>query len=180
MSAVVSLVRAQFLLTSRSRADRNVFEERDLTLDIGRKLGTEDGAIKKEVPSMLGVDEDMRSWSYFEILEHNVIVNRRITEAMDFCAGKAAAPDPDFDIKRDVMPSPEAGPEQFVAFEHSVADHIRAVSAIDVLRGTRRLDHPIFGPLDAHRWHCLFGFHLKLHRRQAEALETIVRAKEHL
>ena len=31
---------------------------------------------------MRGVDEDMRRWSFFMILEHNAIVNRSITASV--------------------------------------------------------------------------------------------------
>ena len=119
---------------------------------------------------MLGVDEDMREWSFYQILEHNVIVNDRISAAVLHLTGNGPAPEPDFDVKRDVMPQDSAGAEQVAEFKRSVEDHLTAVAKVPKLRGTEKTDHPIFGPFDAHRWHCMLGFHLQLHRKQAEAL----------
>ncbi len=33
-----------------------------------------------------------------------------------------------------------------------------------------RFFHPWFGPLDAHRWHCLLAFHQGIHRKQIQAV----------
>lgn len=38
------------------------------------------------------------------------------------------------------------------------------------LRGTAKYPHPLFGLYDAHMWHAMFGFHLKLHYKQAQML----------
>jgi hypothetical protein len=36
------------------------------------------------------------------------------------------------------------------------------------LRGTGTSPHPVFGDFDAHKWNCMFTFHLGLHLPQAE------------
>lgn len=177
MSLVRTIIRLRFSLTSREAATRLLESERDRTLEVARRLGEAGCRKTATVPAILGVDEDMRDWSIYQVLEHDTIVNRRLTGQMLFVAGAGPGPDPDFSIKHDVMPSPDPGPEQVGEFERSIADHLEAVAAIPKLRGTRKADHPIFGSFDAHRWHCMFGFHLQIHRKQAEALARILEAK---
>jgi hypothetical protein len=106
---------------------------------------------------MPGVDPDMRQWSFFQLLEHNAIVNRSITAVVTSLASNeeptgAGAIDP----KRDVLPAADAGPAQ--------------VARLGRLRGTRRKVHPVFGPFDAHRWHGMLGFHLAIHLGQARRI----------
>jgi hypothetical protein len=127
------------------------------------------------VPSLAGVDEDMREWSFAMILEHNVIVNRVITATLGRLAqGLPADPETCFDPKKDVMPSAAADAGQWEAFRGSVQDHVARVSVLDRLRGTDTTPHPLFGDFDAHQWTCLFGFYLLVHYRQALALRDVL------
>jgi hypothetical protein len=41
------------------------------------------------------------------------------------------------------------------------------VKGLERLRGTETAHHPIFGDFDAHKWNCMFSFHLGLHHKQA-------------
>ena len=72
-------VRAWFAVTGREQALRRseVVLEKYEALAAGLLPGA--GGRCVEVPPMRGVDEDMRQWSFFMILEHNAIVNRSIT-----------------------------------------------------------------------------------------------------
>lgn len=118
---------------------------------------------------MLGVDEDMRDWSFFMILEHNVIVNRVITTVVEkLVRGEEPVVEGVKDPKKDVMPSAHPGKEQVEAFRASVENHINTVSGLPRLRGTATKLHPVFGEFDAHRWHCMFALHLDIHCKQAE------------
>jgi hypothetical protein len=54
---------------------------------------------------MLGLNDDMKSWSVYQALEHNCIVNRRVTSQVLLATGNGPELDPDFEAKRDVMPS---------------------------------------------------------------------------
>ncbi len=113
----------------------------------------------------------MRDWSFFIILEHNVIVKRSVGSIV---RSLAPGEKPDGggirDPKKDVMPSTSPGPEQIEAFLLSVEHHLRTVESLPGLRGTQTLEHPVFGDLDAHGWHNMFGLHLEIHRKQAEAV----------
>ena len=163
-----AFVRSMFFFSSRKRAIGQAAGFLEKYNRLAEALHPEDGRCQVEVPPMPGVDEDMRNWSYYMILEHNTIVNRHISTVVDWLvAGKALDEAPAIDIKKDVMPSESPGEEQLRAFEASVADHIAMVRGLKRLRGTKTVPHVIFGPFDAHMWNCMFAFHLGLHYRQA-------------
>lgn len=145
-------------------------QERDRTIALSQRFPEEEARQNIPIPPILGIDPEMQEWNLYQVLEHNRIVNRRITAQLAHSAGIGPKPDPDFDPKRDVMPAPDVGPEALDGFARSVADHLALVESTPRLRGTPRSPHPLFGPFDAHKWHCMFGFHLRLHRRQIEAL----------
>ena len=66
------------------------------------------------------------------------------------------------------MPTSMADESQIEIFADSVNRHMEAVKSLKRLRGTRTSPHPIFGEFDAHKWNCMFAFHLGLHLPQAE------------
>lgn len=161
-------VRSLFTLRSRRKALQQCFEIRDKYLALAKGVSDEVGQMCIKVPPMRGVDEDMRAWSFFMILEHNVIVNQSITATVERLArgeplGKAARIDP----KKDVMPSLDADRSQVDRFADSIENHLKAVEGLKNLRGTGTSLHPVFGKFDAHKWNCMFGFHLSLHYPQA-------------
>ncbi len=121
---------------------------------------------------MPGVDSDMREWSYFMLLEHNAIVNRSIRAVVEHLAtGQPLAADGMIDPGKDVLPVANAGPEAIKAFRESCENYLALVETLGkLLRGTARKNHPLFGPFDAHLWHCMFGFHLMVHLRQAQMI----------
>lgn len=126
---------------------------------------------------MPGIDEDMRRWSFFMILEHNAIVNRAITATVvQLARGEAPSGEAMIDPKKDVMPSTLAVDSQIEFFADSVRQHLVAVKDLKSLRGTKTAPHPVFGSFDAHQWNCMFAFHLGLHLRQAKyVVRKIVR-----
>ena len=81
------------------------------------------------------------------------------------------------DLTQDVTPSANAGAEQTEAFRMSVQEHLEIVPRLSRLRGTATKRHPVFGTLNAHGWHCMFGVHLEIHRKQAEAVMRIIKAE---
>jgi len=168
MSILRTVVRCKFKLTLRAGADRTIRKEAARSAELARALGPELAARPVRVGKMPGVDENMRDWSMLETLEHNRIVNGMMRDVFDHLANGGPAP-PKVDTKRDVMPVGELGFEVVDAFEASVAEFLDVVAKAGKTRGTALKPHPLFGPFDAHMWHCIMGFHLMLHRRQMEA-----------
>lgn len=160
-------IRARFVVTSRAMADAQIKKASAFYLDHAANVGELAGRRRVLVPRMLGVDPDMRNWSFFMILEHNAIVNRSMTAVTASLArGETPSGRGAINPKTDVLPSADPGPEQIEAFRQSVADHLTTVAALESLRGSRTHKHPLFGDFDAHRWHCMLGFHLGVHRKQ--------------
>lgn len=169
MSLIRTIIRTRFSLTSRAAANRLLEKEARKTLALVESVAEVDAARPVTVPPMIGVDEDMRNWSLFMLLEHNTIVNGAMTAITEALA-KGEDFESSIDPKRDVLPSSGAGPEQIERFRRSVENHAKSVAELGDLRRTATWPHPIFGPFTAHQWHCMFGFHLMLHRRQAAGI----------
>ncbi|MHC4392697.1 MAG: hypothetical protein ACYS22_15475 [Planctomycetota bacterium] len=170
------LVRAKFATTSRKKAAELTRTMLGKYLRLAEGLDEASGRRPVRVPAMQGVDEDMRDWSFYMLLEHNAIVQRGITRVIaHLYRGEHPAEHETFDPKNDVMPSADPGPEQVEAFRSSVEDHLEAVSKLGKLRGTRALDHPLFGSFDAHKWNCMLGLHLVVHYRQAKHIASHAR-----
>lgn len=168
----------RFIFTSRQRAilqAEYILKKYEI---LAEGLNLKDGQIKIEVPPMRGVDKDMRRWSYYMILEHNTIVNRSISAIVGHLVrGEPLCDAARIDPKKDVMPSESAGGEQLHAFRESVTAHVKMVKDFRGLRGTKTMPHMIFGDFDAHKWNCMFSFHLGLHHEQAEYVVRGVKEK---
>ena len=166
---IKTAIRTLFIFTSREQALENseIVLRRYAKLADG--LSSEVGQRCIEVPPMRGVDEDMRKWSFFMILEHNAIVNRSITATVvQLARGEELSGPATINPKTDVMPSSSADASQFKDFADSITSHIAAVKSLKRLRGTGTSPHPVFGDFDAHKWNCMFAFHLGTHLPQAE------------
>lgn len=163
-----SIIRTRFLLTSRGKASEMIRNNADAYLELADRFGPESAIEPVTVPAMIGVDPEMRGWSFFQILEHNAIVNRSISSMVEALAlGNEPAGAALINPKTDVLPKGLSGPEQVEAFRSSVDDYLALVSTLPELKGTTERPHPVFGPFDAHKWHCMFGLHLGLHLKQA-------------
>ncbi len=173
---IAKIVRTKFASTTRIRARRQIVNEAGLTLKSVEAAGAE-AAKPVKVPSMLGVDEDMRDWSLLMILEHNALANAAITRTMK-SLGEGEVFESTVNPKTDFMPGVDPGREQVALFEASVESHLQALDALGNLRKTESLKHPVFGELNAHGWNCVFGFHLMLHRKQAEVIVRILKQGE--
>lgn len=166
---IKTAVRTLFTFTSREKALEKSANYLRQYSELAECTPREAGLICVEVPPMRGVDEDMRRWSFFMILEHNAIVNKSITATVVQLAGGQTLSGPaTINPKKDVMPSSSANESKIKVFSDSVSSHIEAVKNLKHLRGTATSPHPIFGEFDAHKWNCMFSFHLGLHLRQAE------------
>jgi len=165
---IKAAVRTLFLCQSRDQALRQSEALSAQYTELAARLSKEAGRMSVEVPRMRGVDEDMRRWSFFMLFEHNTIVNRSITASVvQLASGEALRGPATIDPKKDVVPSPSADESHVELFVQSVSDHIAAVRGIGNLRGTKTSRHPIFGHFDAHKWNCMFAFHLRIHLPQA-------------
>lgn len=161
-------VRTLFVLASSARVKKRLPRQLDAYMRLAGKLQGGQGSLPVNVPPMPGVDEDMRDWSFYMILEHNTLVNRSITAIVGRLArgeepGGPALVNP----KTGFTPSKSAAGEQITKFQDSIQEHLRTVESLGGLRGAKTVAHPLFGEFDAHKWNCMFSFHLKIHYKQA-------------
>lgn len=177
-SIIRPIIRTKFILTSRRRATAQIQQQQEQYLALAHEIDSHTGSKQVMVPMMPGIDEDMRNWSFFMILEHNTIVNRLITNTTRSLAhGKEPIGFDDFDIKKDVMPSGEPDMDKVSEFTKSIDFHNQVMASLGRLRGTKTEKHPLFGKFNAHRWHCMFAFHLQIHYRQAKYVAKHVTAE---
>jgi hypothetical protein len=176
---IKTTIRFLLVLTTHKRAKK---QEQHMLLNylkLSEGLTKEMGSQSVEVPPMTGVDEDMRRWSFYMILEHNEIVNRSISAIVEqLSRGEPLSGAATIDPKEGVMPSPYAGEEQILKFKDSVNYHLKLLDSLGNLRGTATAPHMIFGDFDAHKWNCMFSFHLKVHHSQAKYVIQTVKAKK--
>lgn len=176
-SVIRLLVRTRMKLTSRAVATAKIRDELSRYEGIMKSVPEEKWSESVRVPRMLGVDEDMREWSLLDICEHNAIVNRAMLDVVHSLATGEAMKQM-IDPKKDVMPKREMGAEALDDFEDSVEAYLSGISGLKHLRSTKSKKHPVFGMLNAHSWHVMFGLHLQIHRKQAEVLAEMLTKKD--
>ena len=170
-----SVIRTRFLLTRRESASASIEKIKNQYLQLAGCVDTSSGKIGTRVPPMMGVDPEMREWSFFQILEHNAIVNKIISRTVEKLAlGQDPAPDRPINPKTDVLPHHDCGADSAQEFYKSIDDHLMLIASLPDLRGTAETEHPVFGSFDAHKWHCMFGFHLNLHLKQARKVLALL------
>lgn len=171
------VVRSIFLFTSSNRVKEQAQRVLRDYINLAEGLSPENGSRSVLVPPMRGVDEEMRNWSFYMILEHNSIVNSAILATIQqLVRGEQLSGAATINPKSDVMPSISVGEEQVLRFQDSVNNHLKVVRTLGRLRGTKTSPHPIFGDFDAHKWNCMFSFHLKIHYGQARHVVRTVKA----
>jgi hypothetical protein len=170
---VKAIIRTRFTLTSHGAASAQAQRHLNSYLQLAQGVPEVAGSEPVTVPPMMGVDEDMRGWSFFMLLRHSTIVNHAISANVKRLALGEPEPKKKFHIKKDVMPEAESGIEQIALFKSSVLSHLEAVKSLGDLRNTATTDHPLFGSFDAHKWHCMFAFHMQIHLKQAEFVRRL-------
>lgn len=154
----------------KEATDAVIRSERDAILSLTAQGGDEQNARRVLIPRLRGMEDSSRHWSVFMVLEHLAIVNGGVGAAMrELAAGRV----PSGEVRTaDVKPRAQAGPESLDTFTRSCDLVMRVMAEIADPRSTPRHAHPWFGPLDAGQWHHMVAFHIRLHRRQIEAIRT--------
>ena len=155
---------------TRENAAALIVTERDRLLAMARELSVEAAARPTLIKRLPGLEDSSRNWSVFMTLEHLRIVNVEIAEALTLLA-QSRVPVRVVSTAA-VKPGAGIGPEVLAAFAQSCDVLASTVAGVADLRTKTRYDHPWFGPLDAAGWHAMAGFHLRLHRKQVECIQT--------
>jgi hypothetical protein len=115
-----------------------------------------------------GLEDSSRYWSLLMVLDHLRIVNSNGSEIIT-ALGNGVSLDRVADTAK-VKPSSDLGVEVIDAFVQSCQKIADATAEIPDLETAVKFKHPWFGPLSAAQWHFMLSFHMRLHRRQMEAI----------
>lgn len=166
-----TVIRTRLKYQSLEAGCMNLQKWGDKYIALAESLGAERAAQRCEVPVMMGVDPEMTGWSYYELLEHNTIVNQALSLNVQFLmTGRGKRLIEAFDPKTDVLPKGEINEACIERFRNSIDDHITLVRQFPALKSKERRAHPVFGPFDAHMWHGMTGVHLAVHFKQAQMI----------
>ncbi len=142
--------------------------EQEAITQLARGCGGGKGKRRVLIKRLRGMEDSSRHWSVYMTLDHLRIVNFACMEGIRALSrgqvpARAAS-------TAAVKPSPEAGEEILGQFEQGCELLLKSVEGIANLKTSVRYAHPWFGPLDAAGWHFMAGFHMRLHRKQVEAI----------
>jgi hypothetical protein len=154
---------------SRSRAEVTALfdEERRKILQLAGSCDGADGTRRILIKRLPGLEDSSRDWSVFMTLEHLRIVNEAVREGIRSLAeGKV----PEREASTAAVKPPVVDATAIGAFREGCDRFQEVVAPISDLRTAARYRHPWFGPLDAGGWHAMAAFHLRLHRKQVEAI----------
>lgn len=155
------------------RAPRNevselLMAERQTILDLVAPLSNETASRRVLIQRLRGLEDSSRYWSVLMTLDHLRIVNNGIAEAIKLL-GQGKAP-PREASTATVKPVTEVDESVVEEFAKSCEAIEQAAKSLSDLRTKARYAHPWFGPLDAGGWYFMSAFHLRLHRKQIEAI----------
>ena len=139
-------------------------------LDLAEPLTVEQMTIRVLVHGVLGIEDSSRHWSVALALEHLIIVGDTMAEIV-VALSHDRTPSVRVDIAAVKPPGELPAGEARDAYHRFLARYRQRISAaIADRRSRRRLEHPWFGEITAHQWHCLAAMHQRIHRRQIQAI----------
>jgi hypothetical protein len=169
MGRYVLLPWTSFTHSWRRASLRFVREGKEI-LRLAGALPVERADMRVLVKGVLGIEDSSRYWSVAMTLEHLIIVGDKMAEII-VALSHEREPSERVDIAAVKPPGGLPAGEAIPAFEDFLQRYERRTSvSIGSPRARRRLIHPWFGPITAHRWHCLAAMHQGIHRRQVAAI----------
>lgn len=154
--------------TSRREVSALLATERQLILDLVTPLSIEKATCRVLIQRLRGLEDSSRYWSAYMTLDHLRIVNTGIAEAITLL-GQGKMP-PREASTATVKPSAAPAPSILSDFANSCDAIEQSARSLPDLQTKARYAHPWFGPLDAAGWYFMSAFHLRLHRKQIEAI----------
>ncbi len=162
------LFHSQRMLASRGKAQAVFQSEQEAIARLARACGPVKGGQRVLIPRLRGMEDSSRNWSVYMTLDHLRIVNFGCIEAIKSLArGQVPAR---VASTATVKPAVEVGEEIIGQFEQGCELFRKTLEGIADLKTSVRYAHPWFGAIDAAGWHFMAGFHMRLHRKQIEAI----------
>jgi hypothetical protein len=127
-------------------------------------------AVRVLIPRLRGLEDSSRYWSVWMTVDHLRIVNDQVAAVLGQLLADRTPPGAASTAA--VKPSPTADESVMAGFQQSCERVLATVAAAPSLQTRARFPHPWFGPLDAAGWHALVSMHMRIHRRQIEAIRS--------
>lgn len=168
MIAIRLLFRTLWLLSTRWMLTLTIQREMRRIRRVCSRIPPGEWRRAVRIPQSPGLSGVMLNWSAGMTLWHMAGVSESIRRTV-FSLATGRQPEAVNTAACDFPPH-DAGSEQLQRLETSVRAYLDAVSGLPGLRRSLRVRHPVFGMLNAHDWHGMFGLHLHIHRVQLEAV----------
>lgn len=148
---------------------RRLFEDEARTiLQLVDRISDAQGGKRVLIDRVRGIEDSRRHWSVFMTLEHLAMVHLGIVGVIK-SLGAGSKPGREVRIE-DVKPDPKTGPEAVEHFQKSLELVRKVGEGMKSRSKTPGHEHPWFGVLSARQWYALVCVHMKIHRRQIEAI----------
>lgn len=154
--------------TSRQDVSTFLATECQSILDLVTPLPPEKASRRVLIQRLRGLEDSSRYWSVLMTLDHLRIVNNGIAEAITLL-GQGEVPEREVSTAT-VKPVTEVDGSVVEEFAKSCEAIELAAKSLPDLKTTARYAHPWFGPFDAGGWYFMSAFHVRLHRKQIEAI----------
>ena len=123
-------------------------------------------------PRLIGIEDSSRKWSVLMVLEHLCLVNTEMIKLIQALAN-GTVPQGTIDIAL-YKPSSDVDYEAMTRFRKLSAEYANVIGTLIDHHGNLQLparyNHPWFGSLNAHQWHCLAAYHQRIHKRQMKKI----------
>ncbi len=147
---------------------REFSEERERIISLVTSIPPELASQQVLIKRLRGLEDSSRFWSVYMTLDHLRIVNQSITNVVSTLL-KGSKPELVVSTAA-VKPTPGIGAEALSEFAAVCDDFQRRFRTDNNMKTAVTLAHPWFGELNGEQWHFFAGFHMKLHRKQIEAI----------
>lgn len=156
------------LLTSDERALALFEREVDSLLAIVDEADLTDVCEQVLIGRITGIEDSSRNWSVLMVLEHLSMVNGDMLKIID-ALQRGIVPKGQVAIDY-YKPIADLDIEVIDRFKDVSYDFLETVRAFGKLKSRSEYAHPWFGMLTPHRWNVLAAAHMKIHRKQAQAI----------
>lgn len=152
---------------TRETLNRLFDEERAKIRALAESLG-ERASERVLIARLPGLEDSSRYWSVWMVLDHLRIVNSQIAGVIRLLR-EGKRPDRPASTAA-VKPDPGVDADVVAAFEEACTAFTTVVDETPNLRTNLSFPHPWFGPLNAAEWHAMGAMHMRIHRKQIEAI----------
>lgn len=154
--------------TSDERALMRFEQELDALLAIVDAADLDGVSEQVMISRITGIEDSSRNWSLLMVLEHLSMVNSDILKVID-ALNRGIVPKGQVAIDF-YKPVADLDVAVIDRFKDNAYDFLEVVRAHGKMSRSLFYTHPWFGSLNAHSWNVLAAAHMRIHRKQAQAI----------